>query len=37
MMSDRTTGDMATLLQRKRAWHQEQAAAPLREKVNLLT
>ncbi len=36
MMSDRTTGDMATLLQRKRAWHQEQAAAPLREKVRIL-
>ena len=36
MMSDRTTGEMATLLERKRTWHQEQASAPLREKVRIL-
>lgn len=35
-MPDRLAGDEADLLERKRAWHREQAAAPLKEKVRIL-
>lgn len=35
-MSDRDAEELVTLLERKRAWHRVQAAAPLREKVRIL-
>jgi len=35
-MSDRAPSDMAAMFERKRAWHQEQARLPLREKVRIL-
>ena len=35
-MSDRAADEMTTLFTRKRAWHQAQAAVPLREKVRIL-
>ncbi len=35
-MPDRHAGDEADLLERKRAWHREQATAPLKEKVRIL-
>ena len=36
MMPDRPSADVAELLERKRAWHRAQAAAPLQEKVRIL-
>ncbi len=35
-MPDRPPEDVTRLLERKRAWHQAQAAAPLQEKVRVL-
>ena len=35
-MPDRPADDVADLLERKRAWHRAQAAAPLKEKVRIL-
>ncbi len=35
-MPDRPWEDVASLLERKRAWHREQAKAPLQEKVRIL-
>ncbi len=35
-MPDRPSEDVTSLLERKRAWHQAQAAAPLQEKVRVL-
>ena len=35
-MSDRPSEDVTSLLERKRVWHQAQAAAPLQEKVRVL-
>jgi len=35
-MSEPTTSDTAAMLERKRAWHQEQSRLPLREKVRIL-
>ena len=35
-MSDRPTDDCAEIFERKRDWHREQAALPLREKVRIL-
>ena len=35
-MSDRMPSAAAALFERKRAWHQAQAALPLREKVRIL-
>ena len=35
-MPDRPSKDIAHLLERKRAWHHAQAAAPLQEKVRVL-
>jgi hypothetical protein len=36
MTSDRLAEPIASLLDRKRAWHQTQAALPLREKFRIL-
>ena len=36
MMPDGPSGDVADLLERKRAWHRAKAAAPLQEKVRIL-
>ena len=36
MMPDDPPGNAADLLERKRAWHRAQAAAPLQEKVRIL-
>ena len=36
MMSEDTATEIAALLDRKRAWHKTQAAAPLREKFRIL-
>ena len=36
MTPDGPSSDVADLLERKRAWHRAQAAAPLREKVRIL-
>ena len=35
-MPDRPSEDVTSLLERKRAWHQAQATAPLQEKVRVL-
>ena len=35
-MPDRLPDEVNDLLERKRAWHKEQAAAPLHEKVRIL-
>jgi hypothetical protein len=35
-MSEPTTSDTAAMFERQRAWHQEQARLPLREKVRIL-
>lgn len=35
-MPDRLPDEVNDLLERKRAWHKEQAAAPLQEKVRIL-
>ena len=35
-MPDRTSEDVTSLLERKRAWHRAQAKAPLQEKVRIL-
>lgn len=35
-MSERTRVDTAAMFERKRAWHEEQARLPLREKVRIL-
>ena len=36
MMSDQTAAAVAAMFERKRAWHEAQAARPLREKVRIL-